>query len=70
MAYRIMIVVEDLDYDPDTNPHQSRARVYYHSWIGGLGDRKPAVIEDYETALVIAEELTVHFTTTSKEFYI
>jgi hypothetical protein len=65
MAYRIMIVVEDLDYDPDSRESDLSDAGWY-AWIGGPGDREPTIVEDYEDALAIAEELTVHYTTTSQ----
>lgn len=58
MSYRVMIVIEDLEYSPDDRGvHLSDAGWY--GWTGEAGDHDPAIFSDYEEAMALAEELTI-----------
>ncbi len=58
MAYRIMIVIEDLEYLPDEREGHL-ADAGWYGWVGRAGDFTPQIVVDYEEAMAIAEELTV-----------
>jgi len=58
MAWRIMIVVEDMDYEPDERPGHL-ADAGWYGWVGGPGDVEPKEFDDYEAALAQAEALSV-----------
>ena len=64
MAYRIMIVVEDIDYLPEYNEAAEPREVHgadagWYGWTGMAGDVLPTIFVDYEDALAHAEALTV-----------
>lgn len=64
MPYRVMIVVEDIEYlseyNDDAEPRESHgADAGWYGWTGMSGDVYPTILVDYEDALALAEMLTV-----------
>ena len=58
-GYEVYIVVVDRKY-PFTcveDPHDWEGGWY--GWVGRAGDHQPAQITDYDTAIAVAEELSV-----------
>lgn len=64
MAYRIMILIEEIEYLDEYNPAAEPREVHgadagWYGWTGMAGDVQPTIFNVYEDAMAQAEALTV-----------